>query len=200
MIKRAWYLPGNRPRVPWGTHMNFPLKKNLFIYLFIIFGSSRSSLLHTEFLQLQQAGTPFHLWGTGFSLRWHLLLWTSGSRCTGLIVPWCVESSQTRGRTHVPCMGRQIPSHWTAKEVWVSHFCKVTCGSRCGISVVGRSLFSEKIAPASKREKGLTEKVWVGGGEGVERRREGWRWLERRRKRKKDKRKGRSGEGGGGGA
>ena len=110
MIKRAWYLPGNRPRVPWGTHMNFPLKKNLFIYLFIIFGSSRSSLLHTEFLQLQQAGTPFHLWGTGFSLRWHLLLWTSGSRCTGLIVPWCVESSQTGVEPMSPAWAGRFPA------------------------------------------------------------------------------------------
>ena len=37
MIKWAWYLPGNRPRVPWGTHMNFPLKKfYLFIYLLFL--------------------------------------------------------------------------------------------------------------------------------------------------------------------
>ena len=28
---------------------------------------------------------------------------------------------------------------------------------------MGRSLFSDKIASASKREKGLTEKVWVEG-------------------------------------
>ena len=28
-----------------------------------------------------------------------------------------VESSQTRDQTHVPCMDRQVLSHWTAREV-----------------------------------------------------------------------------------
>ena len=28
-----------------------------------------------------------------------------------------VESSQTRGRTRVPCISRWIPSHWTTREV-----------------------------------------------------------------------------------
>ena len=27
----------------------------------------------------------------------------------GLVAPWHVESSQTRDRTHVPCIGRWIP-------------------------------------------------------------------------------------------
>ena len=68
----------------------------------------------------------------GFSL-WHLLLLRStgstrtGFRscslwslkylgCTGLAVLQHVESSQTRDQTHVPCIGRQIPNHWTTRE------------------------------------------------------------------------------------
>ena len=35
----------------------------------------------------------------------------------GLVAPWHVESSQTRGRTYVPCIGRQILNHWTTREV-----------------------------------------------------------------------------------
>ena len=31
-----------------------------------------------------------------------------------------VGSSQTRGRTRVPCIGRQIPKHWTTREVPIS--------------------------------------------------------------------------------
>ena len=34
----------------------------------------------------------------------------------GLVAPWHVESSQTRDRTHVPCIGRRIPNHWTIGE------------------------------------------------------------------------------------
>ena len=35
----------------------------------------------------------------------------------GLVIPQHVESSQTRDQTHVPCTGRQIINHWTAREV-----------------------------------------------------------------------------------
>ena len=30
---------------------------------------------------------------------------------------WLVESSQTRDRTHVPCIGRWILNHWSTREV-----------------------------------------------------------------------------------
>ena len=80
----------------------------------------------------------------GFSLRWLLLLWSTGSRCvgfsscgmraqqlwlagsrvqaqqlwcTGLVALWHVGSSRTRDRTCVPCIGRWIPNHCTTTEV-----------------------------------------------------------------------------------
>ena len=61
---------------------------------------------------------------------------------------------------------------------------------------MGRSLFSDKIASAFKREKGVTEKLWVEERRGG--REKGRMKVIRKEKRKKDKRKGRSGEGGGG--
>ena len=81
---------------------------------------------------------------TGFSLQWLLLLrsigsrrtgfsscstwahqlWLSGSGAqaqqlwhTGLVAPWHVGSSQTRARTHVPCIGRWILNHCATREV-----------------------------------------------------------------------------------
>ena len=36
--------------------------------------------------------------------------------CTGLIALRHVGSSQTRGRTSVPCIARQILNHWTTRE------------------------------------------------------------------------------------
>ena len=81
---------------------------------------------------------------TGFSLRWLLLLrstgsrragfsscgtwaqqlWLTGSRvqaqqlwCTGLVAPRHVGSSQTRARAHVPCIGRRILNHCATREV-----------------------------------------------------------------------------------
>ena len=62
----------------------------------------------------------------GFSLRWLLLLRSTGSRCagfsscgtraqqlwlTGLVAPRHVGSSQIRARTRVPCIGRRILNH-----------------------------------------------------------------------------------------
>ena len=62
---------------------------------------------------------------------------------------------------------------------------------------MGRSLFADKIASAFKREKGVTEKLWVEERRGG-REEKGRMKVIRKEKRKKDKRKGRSGEGGGG--
>ena len=35
----------------------------------------------------------------------------------GLVATRHVESSKIRDRTHVPCIGRWILNHWTAREV-----------------------------------------------------------------------------------
>ena len=69
---------------------------------------------------------------TGFSLWRLLLLWNVSSRAwelqqlwhMGFPDPWHVESSQTRDRTCVPCIGRQWHSHWTTREVLVLVFDK----------------------------------------------------------------------------
>ena len=53
----------------------------------------------------------------GFSLRWLLLLWSTGSRHTGLVAPRHVGSSWTRARTRVPCIGRGILNHCATREV-----------------------------------------------------------------------------------
>ena len=41
---------------------------------------------------------------------------------TGLVAPWHVGSSQTRARTHVPCIGRQILNHCATREALGPHF------------------------------------------------------------------------------
>ena len=77
------------------------------------------------------------LWCAGFSLRWLLLLWSTGSRCAGfsscgthaqqlwcmgLGAPWQVGSSRIRDRTCVPCIGRRILNHCDTREVSCVHF------------------------------------------------------------------------------
>ena len=84
------------------------------------------------------------LWRTGFSLRWLLLLrstgarhvgfsscgtraqqlWLEGSRAqaqqlwrTGLVAPRHVGSCPTRARTRVPCTGRRVLNHCATREV-----------------------------------------------------------------------------------
>ena len=48
-------------------------------------------------------------------------LWQTGLVVValGLVAPQQVGSSQTRDRTHVPCIGRQILNRWTTREVLV---------------------------------------------------------------------------------
>ena len=103
--------------------------------LFIIFCCAGSSSLLMGFLWLLCTGSRH----TGFSScgSWAQQLLVSAvaayrlSCCglrvldcglgscgyTGFAAPWPVQSSQTRDRTHVPYIGRQILIHWTSREV-----------------------------------------------------------------------------------
>ena len=94
------------------------LKRNYFLFIFDYTGSS----LCVGFLEL---------WCSGFSLRRLLLFQSSGSReckllylrrcCTGLVAPWHVGSSWTRGqtqdRTRVLFDGRWILYHQITRVV-----------------------------------------------------------------------------------
>ena len=105
----------------------FLKKINLFIYVFI-FSCVGSLFLCEGFLQLRRAGATLH---SG----------VRASRCRGLsccgaqapdaqapdaqaqqlwlmgpVAPHNVGSSQTRARTHVLCIGRQILNHCTTRE------------------------------------------------------------------------------------
>ena len=62
----------------------------------------------------------------GLLIAWLLLLLSTGSRawarflwCSGLVGLQHVESSRSRDRTHVPCVGRQILNHCTTREVQI---------------------------------------------------------------------------------
>ena len=70
------------------------------------------------------------LWYSAFLLRWLLFLWSMGSKYMGFsscssdpVAPWHVESSQSRNRTRVLCMGRQTVIHWATREVHVYFYC-----------------------------------------------------------------------------
>ena len=118
-------------------------KKYLFSQL-VSFGCIGSSLLHAGFSLVAVSRGYSLLWCAGFSLRWLLLLWSTGSRrvgfssCgmraqqlwlagsraqaqqlwrTGLVDLRHVESSQTRARTRVPCIGRRILNHCATRKV-----------------------------------------------------------------------------------
>ena len=75
---------------------------------------SGSSLLCAGFLELQKSGATLCC-----SLRWLLLCGPQAldTRASGVAARWPVGSSQTKGKTRVPCTGRQILSHCTTREV-----------------------------------------------------------------------------------
>ena len=95
----------------------------LFIYLFIyfwlcwVFGSCEG------FLQLRQVGATLH---HGARASHHRGLSCCGAQApdaqtqqlwlTGLVAPRHVGSSQTRARTRIPCIGRQILNHCATRE------------------------------------------------------------------------------------
>ena len=100
-----------------------------FIYLFI-YSCGGSSFLCEGFLQLRQVGATLHRRARGSHHR-------GLSRCeaqapdaqaqqlwlTGPAAPRHVGSSQTKARTRVPCIGRQILNHCATREApEVIHF------------------------------------------------------------------------------
>ena len=103
-------------------------KINLFIYFWLrwVFVAARRLSL------VVASGGYSLLWCTGFSLRYLLLLWSTGSRrvgfsscgtwaqqlwLAGLVAPKHMGSSWTRARTHVLCIGRWILNHCAIREV-----------------------------------------------------------------------------------
>ena len=104
---------------------------------FFFFGCVGSSLLRIGLSLVAASRGYSSMWCTGFSLWWLLLLQSTGSRrvrfsscgsralqrrlgsCgsrAGLVSPRHVESSRTRARTGVPCIGRQILNHCATRE------------------------------------------------------------------------------------
>ena len=51
----------------------------------------------------------------GFSLQWLFLLWSIGSKHTGLVSAWCLESSWTRDQ-------RRCPLHWQVVSYPLHHW------------------------------------------------------------------------------
>ena len=124
---------------------NCHLRVQLF-YLFIFYGCVGSSFLCEGFLQLRQAGATLHCGARAYHYRglsccgaqapdaqpqqlWH----------TGLVAPRHVGSSQTRARTCVPCIGRQILNHCATREtpeslafkMQIIHLCEPLLLIRC---------------------------------------------------------------------
>ena len=84
---------------------------------YINFGCPHLPRCTQAFSARSEQGSP--LWGPGLSSgRLSLLQTQAPQLChVGSAVPRHVGSSWTRYQTHVPCMGRGIPNHWTMREV-----------------------------------------------------------------------------------
>ena len=94
---------------------------------------------------------------------WFLLLQSTGSRAqdqslwhTGSIAPRHVRSSQTRGRTRVPCIGRRILNHWTTREVPIIFLNQCDWANVCSCSLGWRM---EKEAFSCLYKKSITLQI-----------------------------------------
>ena len=113
---------------PWcceilgGRDQNFFYKLSVLLFHWVFVAACRLSLV--------VAGRGYSSLQTlGFSLRWLLLLRSTGSGAQALghglnssgapalVGPQCVKSSWTRNHISVPCTGRQILAYYTAREV-----------------------------------------------------------------------------------
>ena len=103
----------------------FFLTLGLFIYLWLcwVFVSVRGLSL------VAASGGHSSSRCAGLSLSQPLLLQSTGSRragsvvwLTGPVAPRHVGSSQTRARTRVPCIGRQILNHCATREALIYFF------------------------------------------------------------------------------
>ena len=116
------------------THLQHLLLKKFYFWLHWVFMAVlRLSLVEVRRLLIEVAplaaelrlqGTRAQqLWLTGSGV-WAQYLW-----CMGLVLLPHVQYSQTRDQTCFPCLGRQILSHWTTKEVQPLFFtwCEGTC-------------------------------------------------------------------------
>ena len=106
----------------------FFLNYYLFIYLFILF----LAVLGLRFCVRASSSCgkrgPLFIAVRGPHYR-GLSLWSTGSRAqaqqlwlTGLAALWHVGSSQTRARTRVPCISRQILNHCATSEALICFF------------------------------------------------------------------------------
>ena len=116
--------------------VHFFLLKVFIFYLFFIFGCIGSSLLCVGFLQLWRAGAalPCGAWALGAQASVIVArglsscglqalahrLSSCGARAQLLCGMW--ESSLTRARTHVACIGRRILNYCATKEALSSLF------------------------------------------------------------------------------
>ena len=112
-------------------------------------GCAGSLLLCSGFLSLWWAGATVccGAWTSHCeSFRVVGTLWHSG-----LVAPWHMESSQRRDRTHVPCIGRQIPNHGTTREVLILHawnFIEILILNICCCTVASKFLWPHEGTPA----------------------------------------------------
>ena len=92
-----------------------PLFLYLFIYLFILV--ALGLCWGAQLSPVAENGNTLQLQHVGFWLWWLLSLWGPGSIVAARgLTPWHVESSQTRDRTLVSCIGRRLLYQWATRE------------------------------------------------------------------------------------
>ena len=98
-------------RMPWSYSVNaeFILLLYCFLLCWVFVAVCRLSLVAVPGHLIVVASLLWHADSRAHDLQqlWH----------TGLVALWHVEYFQTRDWNHVPCIGRQIPSSWTTREV-----------------------------------------------------------------------------------
>ena len=131
-VPAVWGLLGRRPCTSCALSSQPAARANqlhtffFFFNFFFFFGCVRSLVLCEGFLQLRRVGATLH---RGARASHYRGLSCCGAQApdaqaqslwlTGPVAPRHVGSSQTRARTRVPCIGRQILNHCATREALI---------------------------------------------------------------------------------
>ena len=96
-----------------------------YLYIYLFLAALGHHCCEWTFSSCSEWSLLFIWCALGSCLWWLLLLQSTSSRLVGFStccwaqLPWGMWnlSSWSRDRTHVPCIGRWIPNHWTTREV-----------------------------------------------------------------------------------
>ena len=163
MLDKCWLAKWKKSASKHGQP-GFSWRHFFFFLILFIYGCVGSSFLCEGFLWLWQVGATHYRGlsrcGAQAPDAQAQQLWL-----TGLVAPRHVGSSQTRARTRVPCIGRQIPNHCATREALLKTLLLLAWLPLAGQALERRQWVTPQVcsclSPSSLSAKGEWKSVFI---------------------------------------